>query len=78
MNKENKTFEEAVARLEEIVRSMEDGKLSLDDSLKAFEEGIALVRLCNGKLDSAEQRVRILLAGEDGALREQPFNATGA
>ena len=78
MKRENKTFEQAVARLEEIVRSMEDGKLSLDDSLKAFEEGITLVRLCNGKLDSAEQRVRILLAGEDGALKEQPFNTPGA
>lgn len=77
MKNENKTFEEAVARLEEIVRLMEDGKLSLDDSLKAFEEGIALVRLCNGKLDSAEQRVRILLSGEDGAMKEQPFNTTG-
>ncbi len=77
MNKENKTFEEAVARLEEIVRAMEDGKLSLDDSLKAFEEGIALVRLCNGKLDGAEQRVRILLKGEDGSVKEEPFGAAG-
>lgn len=78
MSKENKTFEEAVARLEEIVRSMEEGRLSLDDSLKAFEEGISLVRLCNGKLDSAEQRVRILLSGESGGLTEQPFGGTGA
>ena len=72
-NKENITFEEAVSRLEQIVRAMEEGKLSLDDSLKAFEEGIALVRFCNGRLDSAEQRVRILVSGEDGALTERPF-----
>lgn len=72
------TFEEAVARLEQIVRAMEEGKLSLDDSLRAFEEGIALVRFCNGRLDSAEQRVRILMSGEDGALAEQPFRPTGA
>ena len=75
---ENITFEEAVARLEQIVRSMEEGKLSLDDSLKAFEEGISLVRFCNGKLDSAEQRVRILLTGEDGTMTSAPFRPTGA
>ena len=75
---ENITFEEAVGRLEQIVRAMEEGKLSLDDSLKAFEEGIALVRFCNGKLDTAEQRVRILLAGENGVLAEKPFTPTGA
>lgn len=73
-NNENVTFEEAVARLEQIVRAMEDGKLSLDEALAAFEEGIALVRFCNGKLDSAEQRVRILLSGEDGTLQEQDFS----
>lgn len=77
-NNENVSFEEAVARLEQIVRSMEDGKLSLDDSLKAFEEGIALVRFCNGKLDTAEQRVRILLTGDDGAMTTAPFRPTGA
>lgn len=78
--KEKKTmnFEGAVSRLEEIVRAMEEGKLSLDDSLAAFEEGIGLVRFCNGKLDSAEQRVRILLAGEDGTVTEEPFRPTGA
>ena len=74
---ENISFEEAVARLEQIVRAMEEGKLSLDESLKAFEEGISLVRFCNGKLDSAEQRVRVLLAGADGAMTEAPFTPSG-
>ena len=77
-NNENISFEDAVARLEQIVRSMEDGKLSLDDSLKAFEEGIALVRFCNGKLDTAEQRVRILLSGDNGEMTTAPFRPTGA
>ncbi|MBQ2719335.1 MAG: exodeoxyribonuclease VII small subunit [Clostridia bacterium] len=67
------TFEAAVARLEEIVRAMEEGSLPLDDSLKVFEEGIALVRFCNAKLDAAEQKVRILLTGEDGKLTEGDF-----
>ena len=57
---------------------VEEGKLSLDDSLKAFEEGIALVRFCNGRLDAAEQRIRILVSGEDGSVSEQPFRPTGA
>ena len=69
---ENITFEEAVARLEQIVRSMEDGKLSLDDSLKAFEEGIALVRFCTEKLENAEQKVKILLSDAEGT-HEAPF-----
>ena len=71
------SFEEAVSRLEQLVRAMEEGKLSLDDSLKAFEEGISLVRVCNAKLDHAEQRVRILLSGEDGAIGEKPFTPAG-
>ena len=75
---DNITFEQAVARLEEIVRAMEEGKLSLDDSLAAFEEGIALVRFCNGRLDSAEQRVRILMTVADGSVTSAPFNPAGA
>ena len=49
------SFETAMTRLEQIVRELEDGKVSLDDSLKLYEEGIALVRLCSGRLDEAEQ-----------------------
>ncbi len=75
---ENITFEEAVVRLEQIVRAMEEGKLSLDETLTAFEEGISLVRFCNGKLDSAEQRVRILLGGADGTVTEAPFAPSGS
>ncbi len=67
------TFETAVAELEQIVRSMEEGKLSLDESLAAFERGVKLVKFCNEKLDGAEQRVKILLAGENGSLQEQDF-----
>ena len=67
------TCEAAVARLEAIVKAMEEGTLPLDDSLKVFEEGIGLVRFCNAKLDAAEQKVRILLTGEDGKLTESDF-----
>ncbi len=74
MKKESKSFEEALSRLDEIVADMEKGKLTLDSSLEAFSEGIELIRFCNEKLDSAEQRVKLLLAGEDGKVIEQPFS----
>ena len=57
------TFEEAIARLEEIVKYLEGGNAPLDKSLEVFEEGVALVKLCNSKLDNAEQKVRFLTAG---------------
>jgi len=59
------TFEEAMARLEEIVKYLEGGNAPLDKSLEVFEEGVSLVKLCNQKLDSAEQKVRFLTAGGD-------------
>ena len=64
------TFETAIARLEEIVRMLEGGSAPLDTSLALFEEGVALVKLCNQRLDTAEQRVRILTIGEGGELVE--------
>ena len=60
------TFETALARLEEIVRAMESGSAKLDESLALFEEGVGLVKFCTGELDNAEQRVKILQAGEEG------------
>ena len=59
----NISFEDAMARIEEIVRYLEGGNAPLDKSLEVFEEGVALVKLCNQKLDSAEQKVRFLTAG---------------
>lgn len=57
------SFEEAMARLEEIVKYLEGGNAPLDKSLELFEEGVTLVKLCNSKLDSAEQKVRFLTSG---------------
>ena len=70
---EAKSFEEALSRLEEIVRLLENGKGGLDESLAAFEEGIGLVKLCNEKLVKAEQRVRVLLQDESGEMQEKDF-----
>ena len=72
MSEEKKelTFEAALARLEETVRLLESGNVPLDDSLSLFEEGIALVKLCNSKLDTAEQKVVKLRLNGDTADEE--------
>ena len=72
-NKKELAFEEALARLEEIVRALDGGAAPLDESLALFEEGVKLVKLCSAKLDGAEQRVKILVRGEDGGAVEQDF-----
>ncbi len=65
-------FEEALEKLEEIVRRMEAGEMTLEESLKAFEEGIKLARLCAKKLDEADRRVDLLLR-QEGELVTKPF-----
>ena len=68
-----KKFEAALARLEEIVKELETGDLPLEQSLKLFEEGIKLSRLCNKRLEDAERRVEILLKNKNGTVTAQPF-----
>lgn len=68
-----KTFEENMARLEEIVTLLEKGDAQLGDSLKLFEEGTKLVDTCRKELDKAEQQVVKLMKGSDGAPVETPF-----
>ncbi len=65
-------FEEAMARLEQIVHALEAGNLSLDESLRAFEEGTALLRACARRLEDTERRIELLVQDE-GGLRAQPF-----
>ena len=72
-NKEQ-SFEEAIARLEALVRTLESGENGLDDSLALFEEGVSLVRFCTERLDTAEQKVKILMKNEKG-YTEEPFDA---
>ena len=62
-------FEAAMARLEEIVHALEAGNLSLDDSLRVFEEGTGLLRLCTRRLEEAERRIEILMQDEGGDAR---------
>ena len=70
---EDMSFESALARLESIVRMLEGGNAPLDESLSVFEEGIALVKMCNEKLEAAEQKIKILTKSEDGELVESDF-----
>jgi exodeoxyribonuclease VII small subunit len=69
-------FEEALSKLEDIVRKMEQGDMTLEESLKAFEEGIRLSRLCARKLDETEKRVNLLIKIDDG-FDVKPFEAEG-
>jgi exodeoxyribonuclease VII small subunit len=69
-----KKFEDALSRLETIVEKLEGDDLSLDESLKAFEEGIRLFRLCNKKLNEAEKKVEILLRDTGGNEKIEPFD----
>jgi exodeoxyribonuclease VII small subunit len=68
-------FEKSLAELEQIVERMEQGELSLDESLKQFERGVALTRSCQTALQQAEQKVEILLRknGTDAVAEAVPF-----
>jgi len=70
MNDQPMTFEEAMARLERIVADLESGSFSLEESLRKFEEGIALGRTCREFLERADLRVRTLVETRDGGLVE--------
>lgn len=67
MNKENKTFEENLMRLEQIVRTMERGEAPLEESLKLFQEGTELVRACGKLLDEAQLQVKKVMTAADGS-----------
>jgi exodeoxyribonuclease VII small subunit len=68
-------FEECLARLEQIVGALESGNLSLEESLKVFEEGVALARHCGRYLEDAERRIEMLAKDDAGALTTRPFAA---
>jgi len=72
MSKKELSFEKAMDRLEEIVASLENGGCPLEDSLKLFEEGVKLVKLCNNKLETVEGSIK-KLANIDGEMVEKDF-----
>jgi len=67
------TFEESLKKLETIVDQLEKGDLTLEDSLKLFEEGVGLSAACKKELDEAEGKVQILIKQRDGSLKAEPF-----
>lgn len=66
-------FEKSLARLEEVVKGLENTDLSLDEAMRLFEEGVKLSRECQKQLEEAEGRVEILLKKADGKIAPQPF-----
>ncbi len=75
MNMENeKSFEEMIVELEDIVKSLEKDNLNLDESINKFENGMKLAKDCNKKIEEAEKRITILL-NENGDLKEENFVA---
>ena len=73
MNQTNKTFEENMQRLEQIVLSLERGEATLEDSLKLFREGTELVESCGKLLDEAELQVKKISTAADGSPVEEDF-----
>jgi len=71
------SFEQAMDRLEEIVRQLEQGDAPLEEALSLFEEGTRLVKKCSTQLDKAEQKVSKLLAGPDDSVQETVFSEEG-
>ncbi|MFQ5701408.1 MAG: exodeoxyribonuclease VII small subunit [Acidobacteriota bacterium] len=70
-------FEAALDKLESIVKKLEEGETSLEDSLKLFEEGVRLSRLCGEKLDMAQRKIEILMKTDKGDLEASPFDPGG-
>jgi exodeoxyribonuclease VII small subunit len=67
------SFEESLKKLETVVEQLEKGDLSLEDSLRLFEEGVELSAACKKDLDAAEGKVQMLIKQRDGALKTVPF-----
>ena len=66
-------FEEALKKLEDEVKRLESGNMSLDESIASFEEAVKLVRICNEKLEQAERKVALLTEMSDGTVTDVPF-----
>ena len=66
-------FEEAMTKLEEAVRLLENGNLTLDESIEKYEDALKYVRACNEMLEKAEQKVKILTESVDGSVSDRPF-----
>ena len=75
MAKKKQSFEQALSDLEEVVAKLEDGSLSLDESLGQYEQGIRLAEFCMRALDAARQRIEKLKHTKDGGMATEPLDA---
>ncbi|MCR4434270.1 MAG: exodeoxyribonuclease VII small subunit [Clostridiales bacterium] len=78
MKENEKTFEEAISELEEVVKKLENGDLPLDESIELFQKGLELSRCCSKKLDEVEKKISRLIESEDGDIIETAFDPAGA
>ncbi len=78
MNSEAITFEQAIAELEGIVKKLEKGELTLDESIGFFQRGVELTKYCNKKLDEAERSITMLIEGENGIIEKEMTNGLQA
>ncbi len=74
MAEKKKTFEENLSRLEEIVEEFEDENLTLEKSIKLYEEGVKLAGKCTLELEAAERKIKILQRNADGEIVETPIS----
>ncbi|WP_066500218.1 exodeoxyribonuclease VII small subunit [Abyssisolibacter fermentans] len=73
MNNKEIKFEEALNRLKEITKKLEDNNLEIDDSLKYFEEGVRLYKYCREKLNNVDGKVKLILEQNDDVIKEMDF-----
>ena len=71
----NKNFEEMIENLEQIAKDLESGNLSLDESVKKFEEGMEISKECSKILENAEKKITILTKDSEGNIKEESFDA---
>lgn len=72
-DKSEEKFEDTLERLQGLVRDLESGECSLEDSIRKFEEGMALARSCQDRLTQAEQKIEILLKADKNGIQSEPF-----
>lgn len=71
MNDKGVSFEKSIAELEDIVKKLEKGELTLDDSIACFQRGVELTKYCSKRLDEAERSITMLVEGEKGQITEK-------
>lgn len=74
MQNKDINFEEAMARLEKITQELAREGITLEESLSLYEEGVALARECNQRLEDTERRIKILQVSDSGEITEEEFS----